>query len=295
VQFFTGLDLTKYIVIPGLYTAPGYANVQAFQGLLRPSATAIDPLELAAVLAMILPFAIHQARYAPSKARWWRWLQVGLISLGLLMTVSRTAVIGIVIVLAVLMPTWSRRERGRAYLVIIASVAATRAFVPGLIGTLRNLILATGSDTDTASRTSGLSAAGGFIAQHPWFGRGFGTFLPQTYRFLDDQYLGSLVETGIVGLLAILALFATGWSLARRARRASQIDEYRHLAQSLAASVAVAAVTFATFDALGFPMATGIAFLMLGCAGALWRLMSRVKTQPVESRENLAADYLPPI
>jgi O-antigen ligase len=271
-QFFTGLNLAKYIVIPGLSSTGQYTDLQKFEGLPRPAATAVQPLEFAAVLAMAVPLAIHQARHAPPGLRWRRWLQVALISVALLMTVSRTAMLGIFVVLVVLLPTWPSWERGRAYLTLIVSSVVLRALVPGLLGTIRNLFFVIGSDSDTVSRETGLSAAGGFIVQHPWFGRGFETFLPQTYRFLDDQYLGSLIETGILGFFVLLGLFATGWSLARRVRRMSVGNAERDLAQSLAASVAVAGVTFATFDALGFPMATGLTFLLLGCVGAMWRL-----------------------
>jgi O-antigen ligase len=271
-QFFTGLNLAKYIVIPGLSVTGTYNDLQQFQGLPRPSATAVEPIEFAAVLALALPLAIYQARVAPPERRLRHWIQVALIAVALPMTVSRTSILGFAVILVVLLPSWPYWERGRAYLAVIVSAVLLRALVPGLIGTLRNLFFTIGSDSDTVSRTSGLSAAGGFISQHPWFGRGFGTFLPQTYRFLDDQYLGSLIETGIFGFLILLALFATGWSLARRARRISVKHSDRELAQALAASVAVAAFTFATFDALGFPMATGLTFLILGCVGALWRL-----------------------
>jgi len=271
-QFFTGLNLAAYIIIPGLTSTGQYNDIQQFQGLPRPSATAAQPIEFAAVLAIALPLAIHQARHAPPGRRGRRWAQVALIGVALPMTVSRTAILGLAVVLVVLLPTWSARERGRAYLTVIVSAALLRALKPGLLGTLRNLFFQIGSDSDTVSRSSGLSAAGGFIAQHPWFGRGFGTFLPQTYRFLDDQYLGTLVETGIFGFVILVALFATGWSLARRVRRMSTYSAERDLAQSLAASIAVAGLTFGTFDALGFSMATGLTFLLLGCIGALWRL-----------------------
>jgi len=60
---------------------------------------------------------------------------------------------------------------------------------------------------------------------------------------------------------------------ARNARRRSSDPEPRHLAQCLAASVAVPTVSFATLDALSFAIAAGLTFLMLGCVGALWRLV----------------------
>ena len=35
--------------------------------------------------------------------------------------------------------------------------------------------------------------------ERPLFGRGFGTFLPELYRYIDNTYLLGLVEFGIVG------------------------------------------------------------------------------------------------
>jgi len=37
--------------------------------------------------------------------------------------------------------------------------------------------------------------------------------------------------------------------------------------------VACAAVSYATYDALSFPMGAGLTFLLLGCVGAMWRLV----------------------
>jgi O-antigen ligase len=111
-----------------------------------------------------------------------------------------------------------------------------------------------------------------FIAHHPWFGQGFQTFFPQTYFFVDNQYLTSLIETGVVGALALLTLFVTGWLTARSARLAAVDAQTRDLAQCLAASVAAAAVSFGTFDGLEFSIAPGLCFLLLGCVGAAWRL-----------------------
>ena len=189
------------------------------------------------------------------------------------MTVLRSAILGIITIGLVLLPTWSKQERRVAYVVTLISSVAMWALVPGLLGTLRSLFLqlGAGSDSSTTSRTGAFSAAGAFISEHPWFGRGFGTFLPQTYRFLDDQYLGTLIETGIVGFLVLLTVFATGWIAARSARRVSNDPEIRDLAQCLAASVAVAVVSFATFDALSYQIAAGLTFLLLGLH---WRALA---------------------
>ncbi len=157
---------------------------------------------------------------------------------------------------------------------IVLFVAVAAVSVHGLLGTFVGLFSNQGAaQASTQSRTNAFSSAGPFIAQHPWFGRGFGTFLPQTYFFTDDQYLNSIIVTGVIGLLALLALFVTGWIIARSARRLAIDPEARDLAQCLAASIAVAAVSFATYDALSFTISAGLTFLLLGCTGAMWRLV----------------------
>jgi predicted RND superfamily exporter protein len=75
-----------------------------------------------------------------------------------------------------------------------------------------------------------------------------------------------------VGLAALFLLFLIGTFTARGARRRSSNPTVRSLGQALAAAVVIAMVGFATFDALAFPMATGLTFLILGCTGAAWRL-----------------------
>jgi polysaccharide biosynthesis protein PslJ len=271
VQFFTGLNAAAYIVIPGL-TQQTFADLQSRDSLNRPAATAAHPLELAAVLAMCLPLALHQARFAPPDKRWVRWLQVCLIGGALPMTLSRTAVTAIAAICLVLLPTWPKRDRRIAYGVGLVAVAGMFATIPGLLGTFSSLFAQVGSDTSSTSRTGAFSSAIPLVTQHPWLGMGFNVFFPQTYFFTDDQYLLSLIDTGILGLLALILLFVVGWHTARAVRRVSTDPEIRDLAQCLAASVAASAVSFATFDATSFYIASGLTFLIIGCVGALWRL-----------------------
>jgi O-antigen ligase len=276
MQFFSGLNVAQYIQIPGLTDQAALTDLTRNQ-LNRPSATALHPLELALVLAICLPIAIHRARFAPAEFRTRRWLQAALIGMAVPMTVSRSALIAIVVASLVIVPTWPKRDRRVAYVVGLVAVAGLFASSPGLLGTFRSLFGEIGSDSSSASRTGAFSSAVPFISQHPWLGRGFGTFLPATYFFTDDQYLLSLIEIGFIGLIALVGLFVTGWMTARNARRISGDPELRDLAQSFAASVAVPMAGFATLDSLSFPMAAGLTFLVLGCVGALWRL---VRTEP---------------
>jgi O-antigen ligase len=296
-QFFTGLDATQYIVIPGLRPQTLATDLLSRNGLNRPSATAAHPLEFAAVLGMVLPIAINRARFAPPGKRLQRWLQVALIGAAMPMTVSRSAVLAIIAVCLVLLPTWPKLERRIAYIVLGLGVTSLWFLVPGLVGTFRGLFATLGGDTSTTSRTSAYGNAAPYISQHPWFGHGFNTFFPATYFFTDDQYLLSLIEIGVVGLLALLALFITGLVTAQRIRRATTDPEMRDLGQSLTATIAVSMVAFGTFDALSFNMAAGLTFMLLGCTGAALRLVRQQGAQPgrqLAGRAVVQTDQEPP-
>jgi O-antigen ligase len=271
-QYFTGLNAVQYIVIPGLVTRADSADVVSFDQLSRVAATTLHPIELSVVLAMALPFAVHQARYAPPGRSVMRWAQVALIGLALPMTISNTAVVVVAAVAVVMLPSWSRRDRRIAYAVIAAAGWFIWITLPGLTEAFRTLIFGVTTSSSTTSRTSAFAMSAPFIAQHPWLGVGFGTFYSQDYFYTDDQYLLSLIEIGVVGLLALVILFASGWISARRARQASIDPQTRDLAQCLAAAVAVSAVSFATFDTLSFPVAAGLTFFFIGCSGAILRL-----------------------
>ena len=281
VEFFTGVVFTKYLTIPGLSVHDQLTDLSSRDGFVRVIATAGQPLELAAVLAMSLPLAIHQARFASPGLGFRRWAQVALILGAIPMTVSRSGIAGLAVVGVVLIPTWTKRDRRRAYLMLLAAPVMVWLVKPSMLSSLTGLFSQLGTDQSSMSRTDAYTAAVPFIAHHPWLGQGFQTFFPQTYFFVDNQYLTSLIETGLIGLAALIALFAAGWCAARGARLAAVDPQVRDLAQCLAASVAAGTLSFATFDALSFTIAPGICFLVLGCAGALWRLARAEQQRPV--------------
>ena len=256
IQATTTFNVAQYIVIPGLsQSAASYTLVRG--DLTRPSVTTIQPLEFAGVVGVCLPLAIYLARNAEPGLKRRHWLQVAIIGVASVMTTSRTSILDLIAIGIVLLPAWTKAERRRAYISIVLAGVGLFLTVHGLLGTIKGLFTSAGSDSSTQSRTDAFSSAGQFISQNPWFGRGFGTFNPATYFFTDDQYLNSLIEIGIVGMLVLFALFVTGWCAARSARRASANADVRDLAQCLAAAVAAAAVSFGTFDALAFPMMAG--------------------------------------
>jgi polysaccharide biosynthesis protein PslJ len=279
-EFFTGFNAVKYIIIPGLTEQLTPTDLETRGGLNRPSATAAHPLEFAAVLAMSFPLALHRARFVSSGSRRRRWLPVILIAAAIPTTISRAAVLELLAIGIVLLPTWSKRERRYVYAVTACSITLMFVLIPKLLAAFATILeqIYTGSSS-TESRTSAIAAALHLVPQHPWLGVGFQTFSPLVYFYTDDQYVLSSIETGLVGLAALSALFITGWLTARSLRRRVCDPETRDLAQCLAAAVAAAAVSFSTFDALSFKMAAGLTFLLLGCVGAAWRLLRDTATE----------------
>jgi O-antigen ligase len=89
-------------------------------------------------------------------------------------------------------------------------------------------------------------------------------------QILDDQWLGTLLEIGAVGALALLWLFCRPIRrLARLARSDPGPDGW--LAMGLAASLTAFAVGMFTFDAFAFIQVTFLAFIMIGFAAVVTR------------------------
>ena len=188
------------------------------------------------------------------------------------MALSRSAALGATAALVVMFVSWSWRRRHVVLLALPVFLLGMRVVVPGVLGSVWSLFTHLGGDDSTRGRTQDYALVGKFIWRHPFFGRGFGTFIPSKYFVLDNQYLGSIIELGFVGLTVLIVMFVTAFFTARGARRRTSDPDRRDLAQALAASIAVAIVSFGTFDALGFPMVAGMLFLVMGCAGAMWRI-----------------------
>jgi O-antigen ligase len=276
LQFLTGFDLSKVLKIPGLTENEPLALINERASYRRVAGTAAHPIEYGVVLAMSLPIALHVA-FTAIQGRLWRWVSVVLIATAIPMSVSRSAILGLLAGALVLLPTWPPKRLFGAALLAPVFAVAMKGVAPGLLGTLKSLFTGIQSDPSFQGRTEDYAVVGKFIAQAPVFGRGFGTFNPADYVLLDNQYLGMLIETGGVGLAALLLLFLIGIFTARGARWRSNDPDFRDLSQSLAATVMIAMVSFVTFDAFAFPMATGTTFFMLGCAGAAWRVAAEAE------------------
>jgi O-antigen ligase len=163
---------------------------------------------------------------------------LAVFSAALLLSFSRASVICAALAVMVLALLERRRWQGRRALIALAILIPAAAVVfalalPEVAGaywarigfSLDRLLIA--PDRVLSGRLEKWGAIAGFITQHPWqtlFGIGYKT-LPYTEYLgkpviADNMYLSLLVETGVAGLAALIALNAailiTCWRAMRR-------------------------------------------------------------------------------
>ncbi|MHB1289114.1 O-antigen ligase family protein, partial [Georgenia sp.] len=268
VQFVTGDAVIDVIQIPGLSENNTLTSIYDRNGIVRAAGTATHPIEFGVVLAMLLPLTLHVAMTDTHRGRLVRWLPVAAIALAIPVSVSRSAIVGVVVALVIVMSAWTRHARLVALGAITTVLMVVFVTVPGMLGTLTRLFTGISTDGSARSRTDSYGIAFDFIERSPIVGRGFSTFLPR-YRILDNQFLGLLIETGIIGVCATLLLFGAAFVTALRLRKQTTDATVRSMSLALGAMVAVGTFSFATFDAFGFPQVVSLLFLGIGLIAGL--------------------------
>lgn len=266
-QFFSGHNIVDSIPIPGLASG-GTGGVDTRGDFVRPESTARHALEYAAVLSMVLPIALTMAIRESSRSIVRRWFPVAAIFMAAFLSVTRSALLGIVAVLLVLIPTWEPAVKKMAVWAACGGAVVMYALVPGLSGTILGMF--SGNDPSVDSRTDSYAVVGGYLGVSPVFGRGLGTMGPQ-YRIFDNQYIGFIIETGLVGAAAFVALALTAMFTTFLRRRAPDVL-IGALGPALCAAVLAGALLSAFFDSFHFPQAVGMFFLMVGLCGAHWNI-----------------------
>jgi hypothetical protein len=286
VEYSTHMNLYDYLpralpVLEQIQAAPGEVNRG---GLHRTAASAEHPIALGAAMILLLPFAVYLA--ATASRRW--WLAAGLLVLGAFTTVSRTSLLMLAVVGLVFL-----RMRPRVVLKLwpwaVPLLVAAQLAVPGALGTFRYW-LDKPSDVVTEQERVGawtpaqgdqgrLSDIGPSLAefsQTPFLGQGFGTRISDysheaSAQILDDQWLKTLLETGLLGAVSLFWLLVLAISrAARRARTDKGVDGWRAVA--FTASLSAYALSMFVYDAFSFTQSTYLLFIVLALSCVCWRL-----------------------
>jgi O-antigen ligase len=279
VQYTTRIDLTNYMVPPGLQ-AKGWTPAFEERGAgVRVASTTTHYIELAAFLATCLPFALHFAMFSQRPGRRKLAILATLLLLGgIAATISRTGILALVVAVVALIPVWTWRMRYNLLAAGLVVLAAAGAVNPGLVRTLFHLFDDPADNPAFTVRQARYPLAFHYIAERPWLGRGTGTWIAPQYQIMDNQWLDTLLANGIVGAVAMLALHGTGIVLAALAWRRATRTEDRHLCAALLSTQVVGLLVAGTFDSMSFLTYATTLALTLGLCGTVWRLTHPART-----------------
>jgi O-antigen/teichoic acid export membrane protein len=269
MQSRLNFDLTKYMQkLPLLSTDGDLASVLSRAGLNRPAGTATHPIEFGCMLCMVLGFALVLAFYDKGWDAKRRWSVLFLVGLAIPMSVSRSAILGGLIVLAFWLVRASKSQRRQTLVACFFGAVAVFLTSPGLLGTLKSYFVNVTSDDSITTRTDDYAAVAKYIRRSPLIGRGPATFLPK-YRILDNTWLTFSIELGLLGVVGLLIFFTTGARLGGVLRRTSNDPMTRAIGQAFIGLSVLVIINSATFDFFAYPMAPGFIAILIGIGGAL--------------------------
>lgn len=290
LQFFGIVDLTQHIRIPGLRLNSELLSISArgHGDFPRVGGTANHFIEFGVVLALVLPVAIHYALFSPpGRARLWRWCAVITVALGIPLSISRSAIVTVFIVMIVQAVVWPWRQRYNAAVIALMATAVFHVLNRGVLGTIRALFVHAEDDTSVTDRIDRTVTVLELWRDRPLLGWGAGMVTPEDFLLLDNQIYMFLVAGGVVGVAGFCVLFAVPYALGRSVRLRGQDQETRHLGHTLAATMPAAVVVSATFDSFSFATWVATMCVLIGATGALWR----IDGTSVASRLKVAAPH----
>lgn len=246
-------------------------------GAARTFGSAEHPIAFGALLAMLAPIAAALA-VQRRKPIWVACLT--LLVIGSFATLSRTAVL-MLFSWALLLLALRWNEMKKFIPLGLASVALINFVMPGTLGSLKATFVnpagaieqqrGNPNDPESAGRVADFGPSFEEFGQKPLLGYGVGTRVVtgegRNARLLDNQWLGTMLDAGLVGLIGL------AWLLGRFITRLSAASVRTGTDGLILAALAAAAFSFAvgmfTYDALAFTQVTVVLFVLIGVGSSL--------------------------
>jgi hypothetical protein len=283
LEFNTGFNVFDHLnrVFPFLrieYT--GYHTIEVRGGKARVIGSSQHPIAYGAMLTMLAPLAIYLARR--TRTRFW-WAAAVLLVLGSLATISRTGIVMIIVILVMYARTFPGSVK-RLWPLLVPAILVIHFALPGSLGTLWGSFFPKGGIVAQQEQGTGASGSGRLThigpgiseaMQTPLFGQGYSTRVIDVLSplrnapILDNQWLGTLLETGLLGTAAWIWLFV---SFTRRMMRRAREDvdsPDAWLYAALGSAVASFAWGMTFYDAFSFIQTTFVALLLIVLGGLL--------------------------
>jgi O-antigen ligase len=253
----------------------------------------IHPLAPAMMMACAMPFALismYQSREMRRKILW--GAAAGIMFAAALATQRKTSIVAPFAVLAVLTAYRPRILRqlvpGLIGLFIIAHI-----FTPGALGGVGNQLLPQNmfGVASTVDRQSDYSAIEPDVINRPLLGRGYETYDQKKYRILDNQFLTTIIGTGIIGILSYISIFLAIFLIAHRVARNGKEDRVGP-ALAIVAATAAMLVGSGLLDILALPQLPYLVCFFAGFAAVLSRELG-AETVPRPARSSRRAPVGP--
>jgi polysaccharide biosynthesis protein PslJ len=284
IEAKTGYNVFHHLsqILPFLRATGGGTEITR-GGRLRVYASAEHPIALSALFAMLVPFALYRA-ICFKQVRW--WAAAGVLLFATFATESRTGIV--MLLIDGLVYIWLRGpEMKRLWPLVIPMLLAIHIALPGRLGSFRESFFpANGIVAQQTDQAVGSGRIATFwpaihkeFTPNPLFGEGFATRITTpddtvpvpNAPILDDQWLGTLLETGLLGALCLAWLFIR---FVRKLGKQAKHDRSPRgwILAAAVAAVAAYAESMLTYDALGFTQETFVLFLIIAVGCIAYRL-----------------------
>ncbi len=246
----------------------------------RAIGTSVDPNSLGGLLLMMGALVGPQmVTKRPLFRRRVIWIIGGLVFLGLILTFSRGAMLGLAAGLGLV--AVARYRRLLPYMAVVAVIILLLPFAQEYVA--RFVEGFQGDDLATQMRFGEYRDAMRLIARYPVFGVGFaGTPDIDLYLAVASVYFTIAGRMGLFGLLAFFGIVGTVFIYAFRNRKAARADERKDAVWLGLHAALLGALVAGIFDHYLFNMdfhhAVTIFWMMLGMAVAATRLVTEPDT-----------------
>ena len=260
-------------ILPGIFKV-GVSEAGDFdaQGRALTRGPAEHPLEAVAMLTMALPIALVGLLRAKERRNTILYGIAACIIVAASLSTYRKSALLAPLSVGLTLAYFRRRELLKLAPLAVVAVFFISFLSPGALGAIAEQLAPTQLGVGTVSdRASDYDAVRPDVWSHLFFGRGFGSYDHVSYRVLDSEILGRLVDMGILGLLSLVLMIVMIVGVARALIR-SRHPVWSPPALAVAAAAIAYLVVAFLFDVSSFPHTP---YILMTLAGLLAVVVGR--------------------
>jgi len=271
LQNVANIDLHLLLQPPGFIDNTvdfGFGPNNERNGVPRSSGTASHPIEFSVLAAITVILNTYFIRHPGTSFRGWlAWMGVAIALLAVPAGVSRTGVIALTVGFVIFI--WSFKVRTLLLMTAVVAVGILIEFAvaPKLLPALWETIIGSADDPSVLDRINDWAYVTRVFHEHPIFGIGAGVKKPgfaDPTAVLDNQWLGELVDGGLVGVAGFAILTAGAIFGFPAALRMAASPEERNRAFAIGSMLIAIVATSVSFDLLGFQVVSFVFFILYG-------------------------------